>query len=733
MFAGSVGRGALFLLLFVVPGIFLLSAIAAKTGREQVAKWARGAIVLQFALTAIASACLLYLLIHLDYRYTYVADYTSDGLALLYRIAAFWGGDAGSLLFWVLIVSLYLFVASRTRHEDSERMLPVVAAIMSFVMMFFVLVLNFVAKPFVMSAVAPVNGNGLNPLLQNPGMTVHPVNLYLGYVGFLVPFAYGMAALILKKTDAMWLTVTRKWTLISWLFLSCGILYGARWSYEELGWGGYWSWDPIENAALMPWIAATAFTHSSLIQERRGQLKKWNIILISLTYLLTLFGTALTRGGLLWSIHAFANGPVGTVFMSFVGLMTILTVALIVWRWPTLRAEAKFDGAISKETGFMLNNLLFVGALFAVFWGTIFPLVSEAVTGSQMLVSGPFYDSVVLPIGVALVLLMGIGPLLAWRRTHLRSLGRMLLWPTVGALVVGVVTWTLGYQNLLSLFSYMSAAFVVIATVAEFVRAAQARMRVTGEPVLRSTLSLVAKNRRRYGGYVVHLAVVVMVIGFATTGAYAKQVTLSMTRGQQQQVGNYLLTFHGLRTVDKPGQEELQGEMLVSTIHPARQVGVVLPSVDFYLTGDQPTTNMGLYSTPLADLYVVLDGSDFKTGQSLFEIHLNPLVDLIWFGGYLYVLGTFISLWPERRRGRQVALAHTGKSAVLVGLADLEYDFQMGKLQPAQYELLKQDLVIRLTAAEALDTTSEHSERIGERLEREVRTRLTAAAPPTQV
>jgi len=719
---GDIGRIALWLLLVAVPVSLVLAVFAAR-GSVRLALASRITVLTQFALTAIASAALLYLLIHLDFRYTYVAGYTSLGLALLYRIAAFWGGDAGSLLLWVLVLSMYLLVVSRVRHQDSERMVPVVTAVMSFVMLFFVLVLNFVANPFVVSAHPPQNGNGLNTLLQNPGMTVHPVNLYLGYVGFLVPFAYGLAALILKKTDAVWLTVTRKWTLISWLFLSCGILYGARWSYEELGWGGYWSWDPIENAALMPWLAATAFLHSAIIQERRGQLKKWNIILISLTYLLTLFGTALTRGGLLWSIHAFANGPVGVVFMSFVGLMTVLTVALIAWRWPSLRADVKFSTAISKETGFMLNNLLFIGALFAVFWGTVFPIVSEAVTGTQMLVSGPFYNSVVLPIGVALVLLMGIGPVLAWRKANLRQLGRLLSAPALAAIAVGVFSWLLGYQNLLSLASFMAAAFVAVAIFSEFVRAIAARARVTGEAWPLSAYRLVAHNRRRYGGYVVHLAVIVMVMGFASTGAYAKQVTASMAPGQQVTLGNYQLMFRGLRTLDKPGQEELQGELVVSTLHPAREVGVLLPSVDFFHSGDQPTTNMGLYSAPFTDVYAVLDGSDFKTGQSLFEVHLNPLVSFIWLGGYLYVAGTFLSLWPERRRGRTAALARNSE-ALLVNRADLEYDFQMGKLTKMDFAELHTELLQQSESQLQEPNDTLKRSKIRERLEAEVQKRL---------
>lgn len=658
MWIGDVGESALTLLLFVVPYTFAASVLEARGGRPRFARSARLAVTLQFGLAALASAALLYLLITLDFHYAYVAGYTSKGLELIYRIAAFWGGDQGSLLFWLLVMTLYAFVVRFTRHEDSGRMLPVVTAILSFVTMFFVAVLRFAADPFVRLAQAPANGSGLNALLQNPGMTVHPVNLYLGYVGFIVPFAYAMAGLILKKTDATWLRVTRKWTLISWLFLSCGIIYGAHWSYEELGWGGFWAWDPIENAALMPWLAATAFLHSAVVQEKKGMLRVWNVSLISLTYLLTLFGTALTRGGLLWSIHAFANGPLGSVFMDFVGLMTILTAGLIAWRLPVLRGAARLESPVSRESGFLLNNVLFIGALFAVFWGTVFPIVSGVVTGNEMQVSGPFYDSVVLPIGAGILLLMGIGPALAWRRADPRRLRAALFWPAVLAVAAGTASYAAGYRNILALVCDMAAVFVMGTVLREFWTGVRARAALTGEGAARSLVRLVSKNRRRYGGYIVHLAVVIMALGFAGTGAYGQQVAASLKVGQTISLGGYDLTFHGLRTVTEPdGRVLLQGVMVVTNAQSGRALGVLEPNVEFFVSGDQPTANLGLYSTPLADLYVVLDGSDYRTGQSLFEVHLNPLVGFIWWGGYLYIIGTFISLWPEGRRLRRAEAA----------------------------------------------------------------------------
>ncbi len=703
---GTLGQGALYLLLVVVPYAFIASILSARRHDNlKLSVLAKLGTVLQFVLTLVASLCLLTLLITLNFHYAYVADYTSRGLELVYRIAAFWGGNAGSLLFWLLITSLYALVVRFTRHEGSEKLLPVVSAIMSFVIFFFVIVLNFFASPFVTLPHPPINGNGLNALLQNPGMTVHPVNLYLGYVGFLVPFAYGMAALILKKSDAAWLRATRKWTLISWLFLSCGIIYGAHWSYEELGWGGYWSWDPIENAALMPWLAATAFLHSAIIQERKNMFKFWNVILISLTYLLTLFGTALTRGGLLWSIHAFANGEMGTVFLTFVGIMFVLAVGLITWHAPVLRSSTRFESAVSKESGFLFNNVLFIGILFAVFWGTVFPLVSEAVTGNSMMVSGSFYNAVVLPISVVLILWMGVGPVLAWRKASLSKTLKLLRLPALAALILGVILRIFAYQGALSYFTLVVAFFVLVVILQEFLAGVQARSEITKEGFGISLWRLVAKNRRRYGGYIVHIAVLVMVIGFAGSGGYAKQQTISLKPGQTVRLGNYDFEYHGLNTSHQPGQVLLIGSLLVTNARTGHLFGVLQPSVSFFENGDSPSTNIGLYSTSFTDLYAVLDGADYNTGQALFEIHINPLVSFIWYGGYLYIVGTLIGLWPERRRRLTESedVSEEEKDLLYKDLRDLEYDWHMGKITEAEYRALRSE---KLVTVKKLQDTS---------------------------
>ncbi len=688
MIIGDVGRIALWLAMLVIPYIWIVSIYGVWKKNNRLIKSAKRAIILQFGLIIIASVALLTLLLSLNFRFAYVAEYTSKSLSVLYRIAAFWGGDAGSLLFWLLVMSIYLFVVMLVRHEDEDAYKPIVTAIIAFVMTFFILIVNVMANPFATLPYTPENGNGLNELLQNPGMTVHPVNLYLGYIGFLVPFAYAMASLWLKKTDASWLAITRRWTLIAWLFLSCGIIYGAHWSYEELGWGGYWSWDPIENAALMPWLSATAFLHSAMIQERKAMFKTWNVILIALTFMLTMFGTALTRGGMIWSIHAFSNGSMGFFFMLFVGILALGSVVMIVWRFSSIRASAKLEAIVSKETGFLLNNILFLGMLFAVFLGTIFPLVTEAITGSQMLVNGSFYDTVVLPIGVLVILLMAIGPLLAWRKASINRVRRALLWPFILSLLATLFLALSGYRNLLALASYFAAFLVMLTIFLEFTQGVMARRQKTKEAIVVAFLRMIRKNQRRYGGYIVHLALVIMVIGLTSTGSFGQKITVNLKPGQSMSIGDYVLLYHGLETDFSHGKIDLKADVVVYTGQ-GQTLGLLKPAVTFYENGQQPATDLALYSTLLSDLYVVLDGTDNSTQEALFDVHLNPLVSMIWLGGYLFVFGAILCFWPERKR-KEIVEHNDAKQALLQAINDIEDDFAMGKIDQPSYQMLSQ-------------------------------------------
>ncbi|MDQ0188394.1 heme lyase CcmF/NrfE family subunit [Alicyclobacillus cycloheptanicus] len=729
MLIGDIGQAAL-RLLFVA--VLLAIGVHSAAIRTKSARWRRlsqGAAAVQFGLAAVASAALVYLLVTLNFHYSYVVDYTAVGLSLVYRIAAFWGGNAGSLLLWALVLSLYAMIVASSRHEDSDRMLPIVSLLMSCILAFYVIVLNTGANPFTQLPHAAASGNSLNPLLQNPGMTVHPVNVYLGYIGFSVPFAYAITGLLLRKTDATWLRVTRRWTLISWLFLGVGIVYGAHWSYEELGWGGYWAWDPIENAALLPWLSATAFLHSAIVQERRGMLKGWNILLITFTFLLTLLGSFLTRSGVLWSIHAFTNGPLGTYFLVFFVICTVFSAVVIVMRWHTLKPERRIEAVVSKESGFLLNNVLFLGSAFAILWGTLFPILSEALTGRRMMVSGPFYNAVNLPLAVCIILLMAIGPVIAWRRASVQSIVKTLVVPFVVAVVAGLAVAFLlklhyGQSSILGTLSFIAAIFVMITIVREFLGAVGTRVALTGESWWVSFGRLVSRNRRRYGGYVVHFAIALMAAGIAGSGAYHQDLEVQLAPGQSQTIAGYQLTYAGMGVSAAQGGRQMYGNLVVQ--RGGQVLGVLRPSATFFTDGQSPTTNVALYSRPLSDLYVVMLGTG-SNGDAVFDLHVNPLVQFIWWGGYLFILGTLVSLWPEAGWRRQRAAAASPVETVYQELAELEYDYRMGKLEPDAYQQTRQALEARAAALESYEAA------MRQRLEAEVQEAFAERASRPQL
>lgn len=704
MFMGTLGLIATRALVVAVVVSLIVHITAMITGQARVRRLSRISMMIQFGIALVAAICLIYLLVTENFWYAYVAEYTSQGLPLLYRIAAFWGGNAGSLLLWVVVLTLYGLFVSVSKHDDSERMLPIAGLIMTATALFYTIVLNTEANPFVRLA-HPATPSGLNPLLQNPGMTVHPVNIYLGYIGFTVPFAYAMATLILNKTDATWLKVTRRWTLVSWLFLSIGIVYGAHWSYEELGWGGYWAWDPVENASLLPWLTSTAFLHSAVVQEKRGMLKGWNILLVTLTFLLTLLGTFLTRSGVLWSIHAFANAPLGHQFFVFLCITFVVALVIIAWRWKSLKPDRQFEAVVSKESGFMLNNVLFLGSMFAVLWGTVFPIISQGLLGHQMMVSGPFYNSVNLPLGVAIMVLMGSGPVIAWRRSSVKNILQTLIYPFIISVVIGLIAaeilkYTYQRTSTLATAALIAATFVLLTVVLEFVRGVHARIQLTQEPWTISLYRLVAKNRRRYGGYVVHVAIALMAVGIAGSGSYHVDVQQQMSVGQVAQVADYQVEFTGMGTEKTAQGSNLYGNLVVR--RGGKTLGILQPSASFYNNGQEPSTNVALYSKPLGDLYVVMLGTAGQ-GQAVFDMHVNPLVSFIWFGGYLFIIGTLVSLWPDRfRRPTEAEVVGDvlSTSQLYQDLAELEYDYRMGKLEAADYESAKQVLSGQLSVVE---------------------------------
>lgn len=645
---GAVGQFVLLVIpFFIVYGIISFIIGIVKKNQRWITSGKRAIIGIVF-LSTLASGILIYLLVTDNFNYQYVISYSSSDMALFYKIAAFWGGNAGSMLLWFWMLSIYILIVAYLKHKDSEIMLPYVLSISLFVSLFFSIVLILVAPPFELAASKATEGNGLNPLLQNPGMATHPITLYLGYIGFTIPFAYAMTALWLKRTDAVWLKVTRKWTIISWLFLSMGILYGGRWSYVELGWGGYWAWDPVENAAFMPWLAATAFLHSAMIQEKKGMFKKWNALLVLLTFLLTLFGTLLTRSGILWSVHSFANGPIGSYFLAFIGIVFVASLWMIIIRWKDLKTEHYFEAAVSKESSFLLNNLLLIGVCFTVFWGTVYPLISELFTGNKAMVGPPFFNSVSVPVFVLLIVLMGICPLIAWRKSTISNLKRNFLFPFVISLFVGLIVTIAGLRGIVQLLSIMSSAFVIATIGSEFYNGIRARKKLTGEGVFISALKVISKNRRRYGGYIVHVAIVIMAIAITISSTYSKEVQKMLMPDEQLKIGPYTLTFQEIAQQNDRVGITTYADFLVNKN--GEDIGVIRPEKVFFSNGLQPATEIAIYSTFTDDLYVILAGWDEQTGAAAVQVNVNPLVSWVWFGSGLLIFGTLISVWPDRRR-----------------------------------------------------------------------------------
>ncbi|MFQ5692993.1 MAG: heme lyase CcmF/NrfE family subunit, partial [Nitrospinota bacterium] len=465
----------------------------------------RNAAVAVFALVTTASGALIYLLMVRDYRVEYVASTVNNTLNAFYRFSAFWGGQEGSLLLWVWLLSIFAFVVIRQNRDRNQALMPYVTTTLMVTALFFLIILNFVTPPFDTLAIPPADGRGLNPLLQDWGMVIHPPNLFLGYVGFAVPFAFCIGALVSGKLDATWIAATRRWTLFAWFFNGTGILLGGWWAYRELGWGGYWAWDPVENASLMPWLMGTAFLHSVMIQEKRGMLKVWNVSLIITTYLLTIFGTFLTRSGIISSVHAFASSTFGWAFLAYILIALVISVSLVVWRLPLLRSEHEMESFFSREASFLLNNVVLVGITFSILWGTIFPVISEAVQGVKVTVGPPFFNQVNVPIGLLLILLSGAAPLLAWRMTSAGQMRRAFVYPTAVGIGVLVVLFAFGVDHVYALLAIALSAFVIATIVVEYQRGISARRRHHGDGLLAAAWELTMRNKRRFGGYIVHL------------------------------------------------------------------------------------------------------------------------------------------------------------------------------------------------------------------------------------
>jgi cytochrome c-type biogenesis protein CcmF len=649
----ELGSAALLLTLALALYALVAGAAAAITRRRRLASSARNALVASFASTAVAAGVLLIAFLRNDFSNAYVASTSSRELPTPYKISAFWGGQEGSLLLWLLVLTAYAALVVRANRRRAADLMLWVTPVMGAVVVAFSWLLVAVSSPFDTIA-APPDGRGLNPSLQNPYMVIHPVFLYVGYVGLAVPWVFAMGALLSGRTDERWLVATRRWTLGAWAALGIGQLLGAHWAYVEVGWGGYYAWDPVENAALMPWLAATAFLHSVMIQEKRGMLRVWNVVLVSLAFCLSLFGTFLTRSGVVNSIHSFTQSSIGPWFLSFIVIAVAFSLAMLLWRLPMLRSRTRLESLVSREAAFLYNNLLLVALCLTVLWGVLWPIVTEAVRGESVVVGRPYYDFFLRVFGLPLLLLMGVGPLIAWRRASLRSLAKTFAWPGGVAVGTGVVLLALGAgSSIPGLIAYTFAAFVTATIVLEFWRGTSARRALTGERVPRAFASLMGRNRRRYGGYVVHFAIVLLAIGVAGSSAYDRAVEGKLAQGQSIRAGDYQLTYERLVERDASNATEVRAVLQVE--RGGSSLGTLEAGKNAYSVEQQVSNEVGIRTdyTRAEDLFVIAEQVN-DDGSVYFRVFVKPLVNLIWLAGLVFVGGSLIALWPDAREERRL-------------------------------------------------------------------------------
>jgi cytochrome c-type biogenesis protein CcmF len=649
----DLGRAALIVAFGLALYAVIAGSVAAHDGRRRLHESARNAIVGAFAATAVAALVLLDALHARDFSFTYVAEHSARQLPFPYSMSAFWGGQEGSLLLWLLVLTGLGSLAVTINRDLIRHLLPWTVPVLGGVATFFAFLLVFVSSPFERQT-APLDGSGLVPSLQNPYMMIHPPLLYLGYVGLTIPFAFAAGALLSGRADERWIVATRRWTLLAWTALGIGILLGAKWAYEEVGWGGYYAWDPVENAALMPWLASTAFLHSVMVQEKKNMLRVWNVVLVSLAFCLSIFGTFLTRSGVISSIHSFAQSTIGPWLLGFIAVVAAFSTALIFWRLPLLRTKTRLESLASREAAFLYNNLLLIAFTLTVLWGVAFPLLSELVRGEKITVGPPYFDFFLRVFGLPLLLLMGIGPLVAWRRSSLRALGSSLVWPAAVALATGVALLALGAgSSVPALVAYTFCAFVLAAIVLEFVRGTRARKALGEATWLGAFSSLVGRNRRRYGGYVVHAAIVLLALGVAG-GAYGATKVRKLEPGQTMSIRGYDLRYLGSETRRASNRTEIRARLAVS--RDGKRLGTYLAGKNSYPVEQQVSNEVGIRTDWLRAEDLFLIGEQFNgDGSVVLKALVNPLVDLIWLAGIVFLLGSLITMWPDEQEQRRLA------------------------------------------------------------------------------
>jgi cytochrome c-type biogenesis protein CcmF len=628
---------------------------------ERIRETARRAGVASFIAVTCAAFALSWAFFTNDFSVDYVLHHSSIALPWYYKFSTVWSGQEGSLLLWAWLLAGYGFVL-RLRHKTDITLHAYASTILSGVQIFFLLLVNFAAQPFaiVPGGVGPADGFGLNPLLQYAEMVIHPPMLYLGYVGFSVPFAFALGALMMRYPGEKWIQITRRWTMVAWLFLTCGIILGMHWAYAVLGWGGYWGWDPVENASLMPWLTGTAFLHSVMMQEKRGMMKGWNVWLIFTTFILTILGTLLTRSGLVSSVHAFAESSIGTWFVTFLVIVLAVCLFTFLYNRDHLRNENHLESLVSRESSFLFNNLVLLAACFTVLWGTLFPVLSEFVQGSKVTMGAPFYNRVAVPIGIFLLFLTGVGPLLAWRSTSLRAIRRNFVLPciaiivtTIVLIIAGVRPWSAEVQadgavgsNIYALVCIALGVGVITAIVAEFLRGANVVHTQTGKNLLESTILLTRRNTRRYGGYLIHFGVVIMFIGLAGS-AFNQSKESEMSFGDSINLGGYKVVCQSY-SEDSNANYDSQFALL-DVYHNGKKVTRLAPERRVYFVNTdhaQPSTIVAIHSTLENDLYVVFEGTNPDNDKPIIKFFINPLVNWIWVGVVIVVFGTAIALVP---------------------------------------------------------------------------------------
>jgi len=637
------------------------SVLGERRQRPELVGSARDAVYVCFGLMTLAAIALIWALVTHDFQVEYVASHISRDTSLPYTLSAFWAGNDGSLLFWTWVLSIFGAIVVFQYRKTNRELMPYVSSVVMATLAFFLLLLIFMSNPFAKFASGPADGVGLNPLLENRGMVFHPPTLLIGYVGFTIPFAFAMAALVTRRLSDEWITSIRRWTLFSWAILGLGTLLGAWWAYEELGWGGYWAWDPVENASLMPWLVATAFLHSILAQRTRGMLKVWNMVLIILIFNLIIFGTFLSRSGVLSSVHAFNESNLGSFFLGFVGLAVIGPIWLLISRFKELRGGAEFHSCLSRESGFLLNNLILIGATIAILVGTIFPILSEAVRGEKTTVSAAFFDQMIAPILLVMILGMGIISFIGWRRAPLGKLARNLLLPSIVALTLALVLPLAGVGNWYGIVAFSVCGFALSAILLEWFRRVWAHRRTGHWNCLKAFLSLVRWNSPRWGAAIVHIGIIIIAIGVIGSSGYASESEASLRPGDSMTIDGYTLKYEGM-------DEDIDGKKTVvaatlSVYQGGDGVGTMTPEMYLYANHPQWVAEVAIRHTLTEDLYVSLGGWD-EQGVAAFRAVVNPLVSWVWIGGGVLLLGTIVCLWPDRleRKGHSLKLGQGEES-----------------------------------------------------------------------